>query len=560
MGRRLSLAILIAARLFGQTPLQTCTVTNNRGVPVQGTFCGGAASSLTCSPGALYDCKQGAAGTKNNCTLKQACATACLQGASSGSCVNVTAPFTVTPNSTSGGTDIGLNVNLAATHHGAIINLKIDRGDIVPGAFCAVPSLPDNQNSVNFALSTAVVPAPTPVRLYTDVAYIDAQGVSSQLISTPQTLTLNPGGTEPPPPPIATYTLDPTSIAAGGIGFARVSLASKAPASGVQITLGSSNPSVASIIANGQPFVLGSCTDAQVAESIQAASSVPQTTVVDISASSGAAGQASLVQPLTVTAGCVPVACSGGPSCGPQPNGCGGTINCGCSDPNQTCGGGGVANQCGSPVLTVTSLSMSPTTVTAGNSSIGTITISPPAPSTGAVVALSSNSSAVSVPASITLTSGANTASFSAATTSVQASVAATISATLNGTVTAPLNVTASPTCAPTTCAALGKTCGTAPDGCGGTLTCGSACASSNATITVSVTGKGGKVTSNPAGLNVSSGGSGSASFATGTQVSLTTDNGHGAIWSGLCSSGGVPSISCAFTVNASGTITATEQ
>jgi hypothetical protein len=527
---RLILSIsLVAFGLSGQTPLQKCTVANIRGVPISGTFCGGASFSQTCSAGAVYNCQSGATGTQNNCTLAQVCNVGCLEGASSGRCVNVTAPLTVSPLNTLGGNDLGLTVNLPATHSGAIINLKIDRGDIVPGAFCAVPPLADNQSTVSFGLSTAVVPAATQVQLYTDVAYIDGSGTSAQLISRPQVLTLNPGGTEPPPPPIATYTLDPTSIAAGGIGFARVSLTKMAPASGVQVALTSSNPSVASIIANGQPFVLGSCIDAQVAEAIQAASSVPQTTVVNISASSGAAGQAPLSQPLTVTSGCVPVSCSGGPSCGPQADGCGGTITCGCSDPNQTCGGGGIAGQCGSATLSAASLTMNPSTVTGGSMSTGTVTLNSPAPAAGAVVALSSNSSFVTVPGSVTVPSGGTAASFTASTTAVQASVSATISATLGATVTAPLNLTA---------------------GAG----------TSNVGVTLTVTGKGGKVTSNPAGLNVSSGNSGSASFATGTQVTLTTDNGHGAIWSGLCSSGGVPAISCVFTVSAAGNITANEQ
>jgi hypothetical protein len=76
----------------------------------------------------------------------------------------------------------------------------------------------------------------------------------------------------------------------------------------------------------------------------------------------------------------------------------------------------------------------------------------------------------------------------------------------------------------------------------------------------VTATGKGGKVTSSPSGINVSSGNSTSASFLPGTQVTLTTDDGHGAIWSGLCSSCGAAAQSCTFTVNASGSVTANMQ
>lgn len=551
------------ALMFPQTPVQTCTVTNIRGVPVQETVCGGSAqfNSRSCTPGALYNCKSGPAGTTNNCTLIQACASGCSQGVGvSASCFSGAAPFTVSPASTLGGDEISLQSTLVAPHSNSIINLITDRGDLVPGAFCAVPSLPDNQSTVTFPLSTAVVPSSTPVKLFTEVSYNDPAGHSVELISKPQILTLNPGGAEPPPPPISSFTLNPTSIAAGGIGFTNVTLSHMAPASGVQVALTSSDPQVASIIANGQPFVPGSCTVAQVAEAIQAANSVPNTTVVNISASSGAAGQTPLTQPLTVTAGCVPISCSGGPSCGPTPDGCGGTINCGCNF-GETCGGSGVAGQCGTATPSVSSVAMNPTSVVGGGSSTGTITLNPPAPFGGATVALSSDSSFVSVPASIVMPSGSNVATFTATTTALQAgSVTATISAKYNTTASATLQVTAAPSCLPTTCSAQGKTCGTTPDGCGGTLTCGSPCGPSNSTLTVVANGKGGNVTSQPAGIQVSSGNSMSASFPTGTAITLSTSDGHGAIWSGLCSSNATAAATCTFTLQASGSVTSTQQ
>src|SRR5206468_4141304 len=155
-------AAITAPVLLAQTPVPTCTVTNIRGIPVSGTFCGGSAisGSTSCTAGAIYSCQSGPAGTRNNCKLVQTCATACSKQLSTNSkatCFSGPAPFTVSPLNTPGGNDINLNVNLAAPHSGAIVNLRIDRGDLVPGAFCAVPSLADNQNSVNFSLSTAVV-------------------------------------------------------------------------------------------------------------------------------------------------------------------------------------------------------------------------------------------------------------------------------------------------------------------------------------------------------------------------------------------------------------------
>ena len=44
--------------------------------------------------------------------------------------------------------------------------------------------------------------------------------------------------------------------------------------------------------------------------------------------------------------------CTGGQNCGTQPDGCGGTLTCGTCTSPQTCGGGGVAGQCGCTPIT----------------------------------------------------------------------------------------------------------------------------------------------------------------------------------------------------------------
>jgi len=131
--------------------------------------------------------------------------------------------------------------------------------------------------------------------------------------------------------------------------------------------------------------------------------------------------------------------------------------------------------------------------------------------------------------------------------------------------------------CTPTTCAALGKDCGTIPDGCGGTLTCGvctapqtcggagiaNVCGAAPATalLTVTSTGRAGEsVLSTPAGLSVPVGTTGSASFAGGTRITLSATNGRSVIWSGICSSGGVKTPSCTFTLSAASSETASVQ
>src|SRR5262249_18039845 len=185
---------------------------------------------------------------------------------------------------------------------------------------------------------------------------------------------INPGGTEPPAPEILNVTLTPSTIAPGGVSLMDVELARMAPARGIPIRVSSSNPSVASVIPNAQPIVLGGCIYGGGAFTIQAGSSVPNTTTVAISSSSGAPGQAPVTTPLTVTNGCSPTTClaarggtvHGGP-CGSLPDGCGGTILCGC-DFGEVCGGGGVAGQCGTaPTAGVSGLSLTPSSVTGGS-------------------------------------------------------------------------------------------------------------------------------------------------------------------------------------------------
>ena len=134
--------------------------------------------------------------------------------------------------------------------------------------------------------------------------------------------------------------------------------------------------------------------------------------------------------------------------------------------------------------------------------------------------------------------------------------------------------------CTPTTCAAQGKNCGTIPDGCGGTLTCGvctapltcggggvanvcgtGAPAPVTAALTLTATGRAGEtVSSTPAGLSVRVGSTGSATFPVGTSIRLGVTNGRSVIWSGVCSSGGAKTPSCTFTLNAASSETANVQ
>jgi hypothetical protein len=81
------------------------------------------------------------------------------------------------------------------------------------------------------------------------------------------------------------------------------------------------------------------------------------------------------------------------------------------------------------------------------------------------------------------------------------------------------------------------------------------------ATLTVTASGRSGEtVGSTPAGLKVAVGSTGSASFATGTTITLSVSNGRDAIWSGACSSNGNKTKTCTFTLNANASVSANVQ
>jgi hypothetical protein len=85
------------------------------------------------------------------------------------------------------------------------------------------------------------------------------------------------------------------------------------------------------------------------------------------------------------------------------------------------------------PSLGVASLSLNPTTVTGGNSSTGTVTLTAVAQAS-TTVAIASNNAAAIVPASVIVPAGSQSRSFSVSTTQVPATTSAIITASLNNT------------------------------------------------------------------------------------------------------------------------------
>ena len=181
-------------------------------------------------------------------------------------------------------------------------------------------------------------------------------------------------------------------------------------------------------------------------------------------------------------------------------------------------------------VASLSAVSVNPSSVAGGSGSTGTATLSAAAPAGGIVVSLASSNPAVAtVPASVTVAAGATSATFPAATSGVAASTAVTISASYNGvTKTAVLTVTPP---------------------------------AQAATLSVTASGRSGeRVTSSPVGINVSVGSTGTASFNTGTSITLSVTNGRDAIWSGACSSGGSKAKACTFTITGNASVTANVQ
>ncbi len=200
---------------------------------------------------------------------------------------------------------------------------------------------------------------------------------------------------------LSSLALNPTSVTGGNSSTGTVTLSGAAPSGGAQVTLSSSNTAVARV-----PSSVTVAAGATSATFMVSSSAVAASTTVTISATySGATRLASL----TVT-----------PASPPPP--------------------------------TLSSLSLNPASVTGGNSSTGTVTLSGPAPSGGTQVTLSSsNTTAARVPSSVTVAAGASSTTFTVSTSAVAASTTVTISATYSGvTKSALLTVTPVPPPLPT--------------------------------------------------------------------------------------------------------------
>lgn len=177
------------------------------------------------------------------------------------------------------------------------------------------------------------------------------------------------------------------------------------------------------------------------------------------------------------------------------------------------------------------SIALSPASVTGITSTFATVTMAA-ASATDQTFQISSNNPAASLTATVVLIpAGSTTGGFFINTAAVSTQTLATISVSGGG-VTRSATLTLNPAVAPTTMS-----------------------------LAVTAGGRSGEsVLSNPAGLNVATGSTGSAQFASGATVTLSITNGRDAIWSGACSSGGAKAKTCTLTLKANASVTANVQ
>lgn len=177
------------------------------------------------------------------------------------------------------------------------------------------------------------------------------------------------------------------------------------------------------------------------------------------------------------------------------------------------------------------SIALSPASVSGITSSFATVSMAAPS-ATDQIFQISSSNAAASLPAnSVTIPAGSTTGGFYINAAAVSTQTLATISVSSGG-VTRSATLTLNPVVAPTAMS-----------------------------LAVTAGGRNGeRVVSNPTGLSVTTGSTGSAQFAPGTAVTLSITNGRVAIWSGACSSGGNKTQTCTLTLNANSSVTANVQ
>ncbi len=225
----------------------------------------------------------------------------------------------------------------------------------------------------------ATVPASTDLARFDIVAH---PGGTSRVV----TITVTGGGVSrsaeltvsPSLPALTSLSVSPTSVPGGSTATGTVTLAGPAPAGGATVSLGSSLPGSASVPASVQ--LPGGATSA----TFPVTTSAVDNTTVQLTATLDSVTEFAALSITRAVSG-------------------------------------------------LTGLSLSPTSVTGGGSTTGTVTLGSTAPAGGTVVTLSDDSSAATTPASVTVPGGTSSRTFTVTTSSVASSTTVRITGSSGG-------------------------------------------------------------------------------------------------------------------------------
>ncbi len=330
----------------------------------------------------------------------------------------VTQPTTATITGTAGGAITSASLSIMPEGRATISGLTISpssltAGQMGTGTVTLVSPAGSGGGSVNLSSSGPAVMVPVsvavpagettatfPVTASLVTSPATATITASSVNSTSATVSVIPASSTPTGPvaTLASLSVAPSSVTSGQAATGTVTLASPAPAGGVVVGLASNNQAAtvpASVtVSAGQPTATFPVSTTTV--------STPATvTITAVSANTQAAT-------LTVN-----------PAAGAQP-------------------------------AAISGFSISPSTVSGGQSATGTVTLAQPAPSGGASVNLASNNSAATVPASVIIPVGQTTATIPVSTIMVPSSTTAVITAASANSM--PASMTINPSSAAAAC------------------------------------------------------------------------------------------------------------
>ncbi len=358
--------------------------------------------------------------------------------------------FTVSPTSVIGGTGSTGTITLSANTGASSVSVALSGGDSSV-SYPSTVTVPAHATSTTFKLTTSAVTTTTTESI---TATLATASVTAKLSVTA--------------PALSTFVLNPISVFGGVASAGKITLTGPAPSSGVTVALSGGDSSVSYpstvTIASGATSASFSVTTSivttAVTENLKAtlgtslAASLalkPEGVVTGLSFTpSSIVGGKTATGTITLSAGAGPtgvtVALSGGDSSISYPSTV--TIPSGASSKTFTVTSTALAANAteiltatlspssarGTLVVTapvVTNLVFASTSVFGGVSTVGTITLSGPANSSGLTVALSGGNSSVGYPSTVSIASGASTATFTLTTSVVSVAATETIKAAL---------------------------------------------------------------------------------------------------------------------------------